>query len=424
MDLIVKPSSLSGEIRVPGSKSHTIRALVIASLADGRSRIEAPLVSDDTCSCVHGCTALGARIELQDDCFVVDGFGGEPEPTRDLIDIGNSGTSLRFLTSVAALGKSPVSFDGDESIRKRPMQSLLDALSDLGAETRSLKGDGYCPIRVKGPIKGGRTSVDGITSQYISSLLIATPLAPEDTTIEVRNLRELPYVRMTLSWLTREGIIYSEEGMQIFRIKGSQRYVPFNARIPGDFSSATFPLCAAAITGSDLTIKGLDINDTQGDRGVIEILRSMGAEITVLADGVRVKGGELEGIEIDLSDMPDALPALAVVGAVAKGRTIIKNAYQARIKESDRIAVMREELSKMGADIKECEDGLIIEGGRLKGTRVDGHRDHRVVMALSIAGLIAEGETIISGAEFVGITFPDYVELMREVGARMEVKKG
>ncbi len=411
MDLIVKPSSLSGKITVPGSKSHTIRALVIASLAEGRSRIDAPLLSEDTTSCINACIKLGAEIELKDDTILVDGFCGRPESRDDLIDIGNSGTSLRFLTSVAALGKKGVTFDGDESIRKRPMQSLLDALSSLGAETSSLKGDGCCPIRVRGSIKGGEATVDGITSQYISSLLITTPLAEKDSMLWVKDLREIPYVEMTLYWLRKQGIVYHEEDMRLFKVKGSQSYTSFDLRIPGDFSSATFPLCAAAISGSDITVKGLDIEDTQGDKGVIDLLRAMGAEITVFDDNVRVKGveGDLEGIEIDLSDMPDALPALAVVGAVSKGTTIIKNAHQARIKETDRIAVMARELSKMGADVTEREDGLILRGRRLKGAKVDGHKDHRIVMALSLAGLVAECETIIDGAEFVNITFPGFV---------------
>ncbi|MCW7075923.1 MAG: 3-phosphoshikimate 1-carboxyvinyltransferase [Candidatus Syntrophoarchaeum sp.] len=419
MDLIVRPSGLSGEITVPGSKSHTIRALVIASLADGRSLIDAPLLSEDTSACMGACRALGANVELKENRVLVDGFGGKPEPQVDLINIGNSGTSLRFLTSVAALGERSVIFDGDASIRKRPMRSLLDALSRLGAVTSSLEGDGYCPIEVKGPLKGGEATVDGITSQYISSLLIATPLAAEDSTLWVDNLREIPYVEMTLYWLKKQGIVYEQEKMRLFKVEGSQRYKPFDCRIPGDFSSATFPLCAAAITDADITVRGLDINDTQGDKGVIDLLRRMGSKITFLDDGVRVSGrrGDLEGIEIDLSDMPDALPALAVVGAVSKGTTVIKNAYQARIKESDRIAVMARELSRMGADVKELEDGLILRGRRLKGAKVEGHRDHRVVMALAIAGLVAEGETVIDGLEFVNITFPGFVESMKKIGA-------
>ncbi|RLG34220.1 3-phosphoshikimate 1-carboxyvinyltransferase [Methanosarcinales archaeon] len=422
MKLIAKPSHLSGEIRVPGSKSHTIRAIVLATLADGRSKITEPLISEDTTSCLDACTKLGAEIELKDYGMIIDGCGGEPDPQVELIDIGNSGTSLRFLTSVAALSDKAVKFDGDASIRRRPMQSLLNALNSLGASARSLKNNGCCPIEVKGPLIGGRATVDGITSQYISSLLITTPLAERDSTLLVENLREIPYVEMTLYWLKRQGILYEEENMRLFRVKGSQSYRAFDTKIPGDFSSATFPIIAAAITSSDVRVRGLDMNDVQGDKGVIDLLRKMGAKITDLEDGVRVEGreGGLEGIEIDLSNMPDALPALSVAGAVSKGTTVIKNAYQARIKESDRIAVMAAELSKMGADVTEREDGLILKESVLKGARVYGHQDHRVVMALTLAGLVAEGETVIDGSEFVDITFPGFVESMKSIGCSLE----
>jgi 3-phosphoshikimate 1-carboxyvinyltransferase len=379
-----------------------------------------PLDSGDTHSAVVACRALGAEIETGED-WVVRGFGGNPKLHESKIDVGNSGTSLRLTTSVAALQEEEVIFDGDASLRSRPLQPLLDALNNLGARAYSLENNGCCPISVKGRMRGGKTEVSGVTSQYLSSLLISTPLLEEDTEIRVIDLHEKPYVEMTLTWLDEQQINYEREGWEIFRVRGRQSYHQFDKRVPGDFSSATFPLCAAVITPSHLMLKGLDMNDTQGDKEVITMLKKMGAGIQIKKEGILVDSSELMGCELDLNNTPDALPALAVVGCYAKGETILKNVAQARIKETDRIKVMATELSKMGAEIEEMKDGLIIQQSELKGTRVSGYHDHRVVMALSLAGMMAQGETEIDSAESVDITFPGYVGKMCRLGARMEI---
>lgn len=420
MNLLVRKSALKGSIEIPASKSQTIRAVVIASLAQGQSRIMNPLDSGDTHSAVVACRALGAEIETGED-WVVRGFGGNPKLHESKIDVGNSGTSLRLTTSVAALQEEEVIFDGDASLRSRPLQPLLDALNNLGARAYSLENNGCCPISVKGRMRGGKTEVSGVTSQYLSSLLISTPLLEEDTEIRVIDLHEKPYVEMTLTWLDEQQINYEREGWEIFRVRGRQSYHQFDKRVPGDFSSATFPLCAAVITPSHLMLKGLDMNDTQGDKEVITMLKKMGAGIQIKREGILVDSSELMGCELDLNNTPDALPALAVVGCYAKGETILKNVAQARIKETDRIKVMATELSKMGAEIEEMKDGLIIQQSELKGTRVSGYHDHRVVMALSLAGMMAQGETEIDTAESVDITFPGYLEKMCRLGARMEI---
>ncbi|MDY6960020.1 MAG: 3-phosphoshikimate 1-carboxyvinyltransferase, partial [Halobacteriota archaeon] len=201
----------------------------------------------------------------------------------------------------------------------------------------------------------------------------------------------------------------------------NQKYAPFEKKIPGDWSSATFPLCAAAMTGSDVMITGVDINDSQGDRAVVGMLKRMGANITILDDGLQVRGSELIGCEFDMGNTPDALPAMAVIGCVAEGETHLLNVSQARIKETDRIKIMTEELKKMGADIEELEDGLIIKSSKLQGAKVCGHNDHRVVMALSLAGLISEGQTEIDTAESIDVTFPGYVEVMQNIKANMQL---
>jgi len=270
-------------------------------------------------------------------------------------------------------------------------------------------------------MKGGRTSVEAHTSQYLSSLLLAAPCADGETRIEVPLLNEAPYVAMTLSWLDRLGIEYKNDGMKRFVIPGRQSYRPFVGSIPADFSSAAFFIVAAAVAGSRITLKGLDLADTQGDRAVVDIVESMGARVERGERAITIEGGALQGGTFDLNAIPDALPALAVAGCFARGETRLINVPQARLKETDRIAVMRSELSKMGADIEEKPDGLVIRGGGLKGALLRGHGDHRVVMALSVAGMAAVGETAIDTAESAAVTFPAFGELMSSLGADIEL---
>jgi len=248
-------------------------------------------------------------------------------------------------------------------------------------------------------------------------------LLEEDSEIEVHDAKELPYVRMTLKWLDELGIKYkANETLTHFKVQGRQRYKPFEKTVAADWSSAAFPLVGAAMTNSNVLLKGLDINDVQGDKAIIDYLKKMGADVSFEKEGIRIKGRQLKGCELDLSDTPDALPALSVLGAFAQGTTTLVNVAQARIKETDRIKVMREELSKLGVDIKEREEGLIIHHSPLKGNKVRGHADHRIVMALSLAGLVADGKTEITTAESVSVTYPTFVESMKKIGAQFELK--
>ena len=420
MKLKVEKSSLEGRVEIPGSKSHTIRALVVSSLAEGRSEILRPLESSDTSSCVDACRAMGATIE-KGEVWTVQGTGGRPSIPDDVINVGNSGTTARLVTGMASLA-SPSGFTvitGDKQTRRRPFGSLLAALSNLGAEVRSTCREGALPVIIRGRLKGGETSVEGVTSQFLSSLLLCAPLAEGDSLITVDNLNERPYVEMTLWWLDRQGIEYSRSGLERYEIRGGQSYKPFREAVAADFSSATFFLCAAAITDSELTLEGLDMDDPQGDKRVIDVLKEMGADITVDAKGITVRGTTLKGIEVDMNDIPDALPCLAVVGCMAEGKTVLRNAPQVRLKETDRIAVMCRELTRMGARVEELEDGLIIHQSELKGTDVHGHHDHRVVMSLAVAGLAAGGTTVIDSAQSMAVTFPGFARLMEHAGARM-----
>ncbi|HSA15630.1 MAG TPA: 3-phosphoshikimate 1-carboxyvinyltransferase [Spirochaetota bacterium] len=423
MKFRVNPSGISGEVAIPGSKSHTIRALVFALLGDGVSEIKLPLSSSDTESCVSMVAGLGASIVREEGLWRVSGTSGAPRVPDNVIDVGNSGTTLYIGLGVASLTGGCVVFTGDHQIRNRPADSLISCINDLGAEAFSTRGNGKPPVVIRGRIRGGRTSVNAVTSQYLTSLLIAAPLAAGETTISVPLLNEAPYVTMTLAWLDRLGIKYENRDYREFRVPGGQKYPAFSEYIAADFSSATFFLVAAAVTGAELVLRGLDFGDTQGDKEVVNILKKMGAKIDIGGREIRIKGGSLRGGTFDLNSMPDSLPALAVAGCAASGETRLVNVAQARVKETDRIAVMCGELKKMGADIEELPDGLVIRNSRLRGCGVDGHHDHRIVMALAVAGLIADGATTIGTAEAVSVTFPDFMELMKGIGADIELLK-
>ncbi len=424
MQLISRKSRLNGSVSIPASKSHTIRAVAIASLASGQSLIHGPLDSGDTQAVVRCYRALGAEIAISEPrLWKVTGTGGQITAPRKTIDVANSGTTLRIAMGSAALAPpgQTTSFTGDEQIQSRPVGPLMDSLQDLGAKCKSLKNNSKAPLQVTGQIVGGQTSIAASTSQYLSSLLLCTPLAAKDSEIDVTLLNEPDYVQMTLDWLDKQQIRYENEGMRRFNVKGSQSYHAFDGTIPADFSSATFFLCAAALFADEVTLLGLDFTDSQPDKAVVDYLKAMGAEIRIGPDSMTVKAAPLKGIEIDMNRTPDALPAMAVTATFAEGETRLVNVPQARTKETDRIKCMAEELKKLTVDVEELPDGLIIRHSEPRPAQLDGRSDHRIVMALALAGLGTDGECIIDTAEAMSVTFPDYAELMKSIGAHMEL---
>ncbi len=425
MKLIVGKSRLSGAVAIPGSKSHTIRAVAIASLAKGQSLIRAPLQSHDTQAAVDCYRALGAGIDASDsNLWKVTGTGGRIAIPGEIIDVRNSGTTLRIAMGSAALAEPGrlIGFTGDNQIQSRSVGPLIDSLNELGAKCRSLKNNGKAPVEVMGQIKGGRTSIAAFTSQYLSSLLLCAPLAEKDTQIDVTVLNEPGYVQMTLDWLDKQQIKYENQQMRKFRVKGRQSYKAYESAIPADFSSATFFLCAAALIGEEVILNGLDFSDSQPDKAVVDYLREMGADIRIGSNSVTVKASSLKGAELDMNATPDALPAMAVTAAFAEGQTRLINVPQARTKETDRIKCMAEELKKMDADVEELPDGLVIRRSRLKPAALDGRSDHRIVMALSLAAMLLNEPCSIDTAEAMSVTFPQFVDLMRSLGADMELQ--
>jgi 3-phosphoshikimate 1-carboxyvinyltransferase len=423
MNFICQPSPLRGAVTIPGSKSHTIRAVAFASLADGISRIEAPLDSGDARSSVRAFSALGAKIDCQPDVWTVHGTGGELRAPDDVVDVGNSGTTVNIAMGSAALVRTGLTvFTGDHQIRRRPSGALLASLNDLGARAESTRGNGCPPIVIRGRLKGGTTTIECKSSQYLTSLLVNCPLGDGVTIIKVPVLEEKPYVEMTLDWLARQNIQLERDGLREFRIPGGQRYRAFTRRVPADFSSATFFLCAGALGDNDVLVQGLDLADTQGDKAVIDYLKQLGARIEVQPDGaIRVRPGNLKGCDLDLNATPDALPMMAVVACFAAGKTTLGNVAHARIKETDRITTMRVELTKLGAKVTEKPDGLVIEGSQLTAAEVDGHHDHRIAMAMAIAGCSIPGQTVVRTAESATITFPTFPDCLRGIGAKLQM---
>ena len=419
MDFVLQKSALNGAVQIPGSKSHTIRAVAIAALADGTSHILSPLDSADAHAARRVYRQFGACIDELEDEWRVQGIAGNPAVPEDIVDVRNSGTTMRVALGSAALmpGTGLAVLTGDEQVRRRPCGPLAEALNALGATVESTLGKGNPPFVVRGRIRGGEATLEAVTSQYVSSLLINAPLAEGDTVLHVPLLNEKPYVVMTLDWLARQGVrVAYDDSLSEFRIPGGQRYQPVNRPIPADFSSATFFLAAGALPGNRVSCLGLDMTDTQGDKAVVDYLRAMNATVEVEDDCVRVEGGALRGCEIDMNATPDALPMMAALACFAEGTTRLVNVPQARLKETDRIHVMRLELEKMGGRVTELPDGMIIEKSRLHGADVEGHGDHRVIMALSIAATQVEGTTTVHGADAVDVTYPGFGEALRKLG--------
>lgn len=410
--ITLSPAKPAGTIAIPASKSQTIRAFLIAYFAHDISRISNPLISEDTKSCINAIASAGAKVMFSDDMSsaIVDSRN-IVLPDNLTIDAGNSGTTTYLLLPMAASLGIPVTITGDEQLLSRPIKPLADALRSLGCDVDSDK----LPVTVKGPIKGGMASIECRTSQYLSGLLLGAPLAEENTGITCTLLYEKPYVSLTLGWLREQGVNFSiADDYMRAEVRGGQRYHGFESYINGDYSSASFFFCMAAMAGTEITVKGLDPEDPQGDKAILDILHEMGAEISWNGNEVTVKGPEhLKAGTFDLNAIPDTLPILAVTAAMAEGTTRLGNVPQARIKETDRISCMRENLALLGVNAEEEEDALIIHGnGYVKGGSVKGFSDHRIVMALASLSAGASGDIIIDDESAASITFPSFFRLL------------
>ncbi len=415
-----KSSNLGGYVKAPGSKSLTHRALVIASLADGESELKNVLVCSDTMATLRALQSLGIRAMTHDDAMKVKGNCGDFSPPDHVIDAGNSGTSLRFITTLAGLVPGKVVVTGDESLRSRPMEDLISCLASLGIQARSLGGTGKAPIEIVGTgrVRGGEAEITGsVSSQFISSLLMPAPYFEEGLRLRVRgDLKSRPYVDLTLKAMRDFGVMPTANGNR-FVVDAGGRYAARVYEVDGDYSSASFIMAAAAITGSSVKVGGLRPGSLQADERFLSMLENMGCDVRRHGDVVTVMGGNLSGIDADLSDSPDLLPPLSVLAAVAEGPTRITGVEHARLKESDRIAVIREELERIGIGVSERRDGLDFRGGdRPKGGVVHSHGDHRIAMALAVLGLVSGG-LVVRGASCISVSYPNFVRDLSSLGA-------
>ena len=413
----IKPlDKVQATLTLPGSKSYTHRALVAASLAPGESLLTNALDAEDTRLTAEALAHLGAHLDWREEGLRVKGVGGRWQPVLAPIYLGNSGTSMRFLTALTALGEGEYRLTGSPRLCERPMGELLEALAQLGVKAYSTKGDGCPPIVVQGGLKGGRARLSGsISSQYLSALLFISPLSPQGVEIEITgDLVSRPYVDLTLEVLGDFGVSYFRQGYRFFHLPGGQCYLPQDYAIEADASSASYFWAAAALTQGRVTITNLTPDSSQGDVGFIKVLERLGCRLSAGDEGLTVTGGPLQGIEVDMATMPDLVPTLAVLAAFAQGETLITGVAHLRHKESDRLAAVAAELQKMGIAVQETPDGLRITGGQPQGAVIDTYQDHRIAMSFAVAGLKAPG-TVIKDPDCVAKSFPEFWEFFAKL---------
>ena len=424
MDLTIPESRVAGCVRAPPSKSYTHRAILAAGYGTDAT-VTDPLVSADTRATMRAVAAFGGSVDRGDDRVSVSGFDGRPDVPDDVIGCANSGTTTRLVTACGALADGLCVFTGDESLRSRPQGPLLDAIGQLGGRAESTRGNGQAPLVVGGGIGGGTVSIPGdVSSQYITALLMAGAVTDEGIEIELETeLKSAPYVDITIEVLDDFGVEV-ERTAEGFSVPGGQSYHPAGGEyaVPGDFSSMSYLLAAGAVAAADgdsVVVEGARPS-AQGDSAIVDILDSMGASVDweQEAGEITVPRASLSGTAVDVGDTPDLLPTIAALGAVADGDTVIENCEHVRYKETDRVEAMAEELATLGASVTEDRDRLTVHGGEsdLSGARVDGRADHRIVMSLAVAGLVADGETTIAGGEHVDVSFPGFFDALGSLG--------
>jgi 3-phosphoshikimate 1-carboxyvinyltransferase len=412
MEIRQPGSGIMAKIRVPGSKSITQRALVVASLAEGKSELKGPLDSEDTRFLRNALSCLGISIKDKEVDWTIEGQGGRILPVNQDLYLGNNGTGIRFLTSLVALGQSTYKLTGTERMAERPIGPLLEALKAWGAEARSIENTGCPPVEIKAHGLEGRETLLSASksSQYLSSLLLVAPIARNPAKITLDGpLVSRPYVDLTLAVMAAFGVKVQEKGDSF--LVPHMTYKAKKYQIEGDASSASYFWAAAAVTGGKITVENIPPDALQGDVAFADILVSMGCSVKKDSGGITVQGpsrGMLKAIEVDMGRWPDVVPTLAVVAAFAQGTTVIKNVAHLRIKETDRLKAVAQELSKTGTSVKELEDGLIIEGARdMHGSTIDTYDDHRIAMAFAVAGLRVPG-IMIKDPVCVQKSFPSF----------------
>ena len=425
MDVELSPATVEGVVTAPPSKSYTHRAILAAGYGN-ETTVTSPLLSADTRATMRAVEAFGGAVTETGSGLSVEGFDGKPAVPDDVINCANSGTTMRLTTAAAALADGTTVLTGDESLRSRPQGPLLNAITELDGAASSTRGNGQAPLVVGGAIDGGTVSIPGdVSSQFVTALLMAGAVTDDGITIDLETrLKSAPYVEITLELLDAFGVD-AQETANGYAVSGGQSYAPANGTyaVPGDFSSISYLLAAGAVAAPN----GIEIHgarpSAQGDSAIVDVLSAMGATIEwdQSAGVLTVEQSDLDGVTVAVEDTPDLLPTIAAVGAIADGETRITDCEHVRYKETDRVTAMAKELRKLGAAVTEHEAELVVHGEEsdLTGAVVAGHGDHRIVMALTVTGLVADGTTTIEGAEHIDVSFPGFFDVVEGLGAEV-----
>ncbi|MEX0911184.1 MAG: 3-phosphoshikimate 1-carboxyvinyltransferase [Nitrosopumilaceae archaeon] len=415
----IEKARLSGNIVCPPNKSYTHRAIFLATLANGKSQIRNVLLSRDTIATINACKNFGANIQADGSNVTVESSGEIKLQTPE-IDASNSGTTIRIAAAISSLSENKTRLTGDSSLQKRPMHLLLDALQDLGASCTST--DGKPPITVKGKIRGGEVKISGsVSSQFISALMIAAPKAEKGIILNIEGeLVSKPYLEATISSMKKFGAHVEVNNTYKKYTIPRQEYRSTDFTVPSDFSSMALLLSAAVLLGDDLTISASVGDLPQGDKDMITHLGKLGVKVDFQKDIVRVKSPQLlDGGRFDLSNTPDLLPAMSILALKTSKPIEIYNVKHARFKETDRIAILAKELAKLGVQVQEREDGLMLEAPKNPhGADLDSSDDHRLFMAFCIAGMFV-GNCTVSDPESVDVSYPSFIDDMNKVGAKI-----
>jgi 3-phosphoshikimate 1-carboxyvinyltransferase len=420
MKCSVEKSELSGIISCPPNKSYTHRAIFLASLAKGKSTIRNVLLSRDTIATINACKIFGAKIVTSDSTLIIDS-SGDVSPMRSEIDASNSGTTIRISAAIASLSDRQITLTGDSSLRKRPMQPLLDALEKIGAKCTSTNGTP--PITVKGRIMGGDTIISGsVSSQFISALLIAAPKTEKGITLQIEGeVVSKPYLDATISIMKKFGVVVNVIAPYKKFVIPKQDYRSIDFAVPPDFSSVALLLSATVLVGKDMEVSAPRGDLPQGDKEMLSFLEKLGVQVS-MNDTIKVKAPSLlRGGRFDLSNTPDLLPPMAILALKTSRPIELYNVKHARFKETDRIAILAQELPKLGIKVTEKEDGLILDAlNVVKKADLNSADDHRLFMAFCIAGMFVGGCTV-TDAESVDVSYPTFIEEMRRIGAKIFV---
>lgn len=417
MDKYVSLESINGIITPPSSKSYAQRAIALALLAEGRTVLRNIEFCKDTRSALKCIETLGAKVEFIDESTIA--IEGGLNPKSNTLYVGESGLATRLFTPIASLNRSPITIQGEGTLLYRPMTMMVDPLRQLGVTVRD--GGGYLPIEVQGPIHGGEITVDGsISSQFITGLLLALPLADEDTTLHVTSPVSTPYIDMTIDTARRFGIeIMQNEGDYTqFFIEGNQKYISTDLAIEGDWSGASTLLVAGAIAG-EVTVKNISTLSKQADTAICRALERAGAGLIIEQDSITISKRDLRAFEFDATNSPDLFPALAALAAAAEGESVIIGTERLRHKESDRAETIRSEYEKLGIEVDISEENIMkIRGGEINPATVFSHNDHRIAMSLAVSALRCKGEVRIENAECVEKSYPTFFEDLESIIVR------